>query len=401
MSLLLGGSLAMLRPAFAEEIPEVFDPVRPAGMGGAYTAVANDESSLWTNPAGIGRARKFRTRHNIHVFKFPNAIGGANSEGRGLYEAFNASADDSLGNVVGSADNLGDKPFWARAAAFPVTIFDLGRQAPTALGFYSINTAQAVIDKDEPTQARVRVVADSGAVLGLGWTNSSNRFNVGLSFRPTTRYAYEDRIPTDTLLDKTAMQEKLAQDANKSAGVGVDFGVMATLADFWYPTIGISALNLPTGCKENYLNPFTEQMETVCGTTYTGSFANEYALSTVDPTDIRVGVSILPRLTRSLAIRLAIDAHHLAVVQPTQTYGLSGIDVSKLLHGGIELVTGNPLEVSPFGIRGGYSQGYATFGATMNLGFISLDFASFGRDVGAGATPVEDRRYTGSVSFSF
>ncbi len=48
-------------PANAEEIPEGFTGVRSIGMGDAFTAVANDENAIWTNPAGIGRSRKARS----------------------------------------------------------------------------------------------------------------------------------------------------------------------------------------------------------------------------------------------------------------------------------------------------------------------------------------------------
>src|SRR5690606_5221140 len=130
---------------------------------------------------------------------------------------------------------------------------------------------------------------------------------------------------------------------------------------------GISVLNLPTGCRENYLNPFTEKRETVCGTAYSGSFGNEDALSTVDPVDIRAGVSITPRLSRKLAMRFALDAHHLAYVSGEQIYGLQGIEASKLVHAGVELFVGNPLLIPPVAVRAGYNQGFVTMGASLNL----------------------------------
>lgn len=396
-------ALELLAPAslFAEEIPENFQGVRPMGMGNAYTAVANDESSVWTNPAGIGRSRKARSQSLFSITKVPNIIMGANAESRAFYQGFKGSQDKSVESVLDETDNLGDKPFWARASFFPVTVFDASRETPMAFGLYSNTTVQAIIPKDTPEEARVQAVSDIGSVVTLSFTNDSNRFNVGFNVRPTMRYAYEDRIPSEDLLNKGTMKTHLKDDSNKSRGLGADFGMMYTVADFWYPTIGVSVLNLPTGCKKNYLNPFTEKLETVCGTVYKGDFANEDALSTVDPTDIRAGVAITPRLGRKTNLRFALDAHHIPLGSSTQSYGLSGIEPSKLFHAGVELFFGNPLLVSPFSLRAGYSQGFMTAGATVNLGFLELEFATYGVDVSSSVTPIEDRRYLGALSFDF
>lgn len=387
--------------ANAEEIPEYFTAVRPIGMGDAFTAVANDENSIWTNPAGIGRVRKARSRNAFSIVKFPNVIGGTNSEGYSFNKAYKSSAEKNVDEIISGAEGLADKPFWARAAAFPVTLFNAGREVPMAFGLLSNTTAKIVIPSDTPDVARIEAISDVGGVLSLGFTTVANRMNIGLQARPIARYAYEDRIPSQDLLNKGVMTERLQAGANKSQAVALDAGIMMTLGDFWFPTFGAAIFNIPVGCKSNYLNPFTEKPERVCGTVYSGSFANEDALSTVDPTDIRVGISITPRLSQKIAVRLALDGHHLPAGDTSASYGLQGIEVSKLIHAGAELVLGNPLLVSPFSLRTGYSQGFPTAGASINIGFLSLDAAVFGRDVSSTSSPIEDLRYLGSASFDF
>jgi hypothetical protein len=394
-------SLGAAPRARAEEIPEFFTGVRPIGMGDAFTAVANDENSIWTNPAGIGRTRKARSRSTFNVTKFPNIIAGANTEGRTFYQGYQSAQDKSVESILAAADDLGDKPFWARASMFPVTIFDVSRDTPMAFGLYSNTTLKAVIPKDTPEEARIEAVSDLGSVVTFGHTSDANRFNVGLQARPTMRYAYEDRVESSVLLDKDALKAKAADGANSSQGLGVDFGAMYTVADFWFPTVGVSVLNLPTGCRKDYLNPFTRKRENICGTVYNGDFANEDALSTVDPTDVRVGVSITPRLGRKLNLRFAVDAHHIPLGDASQSYGLGGIEASKLIHAGVELFVGNPLLISPFSLRAGYSQGFATMGASLNLGLLQLEFATYGRDVSSTAEPIEDRRLLASLTLDF
>lgn len=383
----------------AQELPEFFVPVRPVGMGGAFTGVANDESAVWTNPAGISRVRKARSRKGIHLVKFPNLILGLNKDGRTFQESFQANTEQNVEAIVQATEGIEGKPFWARAALFPVMAYDLGQGNPGAIGLFSNSTTKIAVDRDNPDQTRIEGVADVGGVLNFVITNATNRFSVGVQVRPVYRFAYEDTVATSFLLENvSAKKSRLESDSNKSSGVGVDAGLLWTVADFWFPTIGVSALNLPTGCVNDYLNPFTEKRQKICGTAYTGDFGNPEALSRVDPTDIRVGFSIIPRVFRKFAIRFAIDAHHLYVYDGTSYYGLPGADAGKLLHFGAELFFGNPLLISPLSFRLGASQGFVSAGATVNFAYLSLNFATYGRDISTSSSSKEDRRYLVSIS---
>lgn len=386
--------------SWSEEIPEHFTPVRPSAMGGAFTAVANDESAIWSNPAGIGRTRKQRSRALFHVLKVPNVIIGANKDSRNFYDVFSATADSSVANSI-SQSRVADKPLYIRAAAFPVAIFDkAGYQTPMAGAIYSNTTAKVLVEKDTPTEARVEATSDIGGVMSFGFTDASNLINFGIQLRPVLRYAYSDRIPSAELPDKQKINQRFKDDANQMYGLGIDAGILYTIADFWYPTIGVAILNVPNGCKAEYLNPFTEKMTSMCGNVYRGDINSPDALSTVDPMDTRIGLSITPRFAQDLSVRFALDIHQIPLGTESQSFGLRGVDLSKLIHFGAELFLGNPLQISPLAIRGGYSQGFVTAGATVDFGFMHIDFATYGRDVSSTSKPLEDRRYLGSLSFA-
>ena len=395
------GCVGDIASVYAEEAPEVFTPVRPMGMGGAFTAVANDESSIWTNPAGVARIRKPRSRKIIGMTKIPGLSLGVNRESRSFYSGFKSSQEKNVEDVISSSGDMGDKPFWGRASLFPVMIFDLAPNNPAAFSLFSVTTIQMAVDADDASQAKMTAISDMGSTITVGISNFSRRLDVGVQVRPMFRYAYEDTVPSSIIVDKNELQRRLKDESNKSSAIAFDLGFSFTLADFWFPTLGLSILNAPTGCREGYLNPFTKTRQKVCGTKYTGSFGNEEALSTIDPTDIRVGVSILPRLGRKVALRFALDAHHLYLTDGTQYYGLPGLETSKMLHGGVELVTGNPLEISPFTLRVGANQGFYTFGFSLNFSMFSLDFATYGTDISSSATAEEDRRYVGGLSMVF
>jgi hypothetical protein len=391
--------LALSSPALAE-IPEGYLTPRPMALGGAFTGVANDESAFWTNPAGIARVRKARSRKNVHILKFPNITLGLNAASRSFYGAISGTTSSGVADVIANTDFDTARPFYARAAMFPSVLFDIGRNNPLGLGIFQNSTFRVYIDKDVPTDARVSSVSDIGTGFGYAWTDSSNRITLGFVFRPTYRYAYEDTISSSELKSRTDLYNRVKRDSNRGFGMGADVGFLYTLADYWFPTLGLAVRNLPTGCKSDYLNPFTEKRQNICGTKYVGPQGNPEALSVIDPTDARVGVSISPRVSGDFGIRFSADVQNIYLGQNNTYYGLPGIDVAKMIHGGLELFTGNPLERGAYAVQVGANQGFVTWGFIINSTFGSLEFASYAADVSNTVKRVEDRRYLTSFSMS-
>lgn len=392
--------------ALAQELPENYTPTRPMGMGGAFTAVADDQNSLWTNPGGIGRIRKAYSRKNLHLLAFPNIIAGWNKDGLTFYNTIKATnssegTTSNVQNAIESTEGVQDKPLWARASVAPVAFFEPSKGAPMAFGLVSNTRMQLQVNSNEPTAAQIQTVSDFAAVMGFGFQDRSNRLNMGVSFRPTTRYAFDDKLPVELLTNKGELQKKIRTGSNIVNGLGVDIGALWTLADFWFPTIGFSVLNLPTGCRTEYLNPYAEVRQTVCGTAYSGKINNPEAESLLDPMDTRFGVAITPRLTNKLALRVAADVHHMYFNSGTNYYGLSGVAPLKQIHAGMELFVGNPLQLSPLSARVGFNQGFFTVGGTIRIGVLLLEVASFGQDISASTTPREDRRTLVSLSLEF
>lgn len=392
----LAATLLIASFARAEEIPESFVPVRPQGIGGAFTAIANDEDAVWTNPAGISRVRKPRSRSTVNLVRFPNIIVGANTKSQEFMKGVRSGSDD-LSSVAERADELGEKPFWATAGAYPVMMLDI-QKTPAVIGAYTLTTLKSVISRDNPELANTNAVSDTGGIFGMAWTDRSNRFSLGFTSRYVVRLAYEDRVPVSVLAEPKELQSRIKAGSNKSGAVGLDFGMLWTIADFWFPTIGLAVLNAPLGCQKEYLDPFSKKREEVCGTVFRGDLANPEAISVVDPTDIRFGLSITPRFSHSLAARIAVDVHHMPFVAGEKVYGLQDIDFMKQFHAGIEFFTGNPLVPSPFTVAVGISQGYYTFGAGVRLGYLALDFTTFGKDISNTASPIEDRRMLFNLS---
>lgn len=400
LTFLMLAAVFLFAPYSRAEVPDGYLSPRPAGMGGAFTAVANDESVFWTNPAGISRVRKARSREVVHIVKIPNVTIAANTNSKNVLSVIKGSTSDGVADAIAGSSLSPAKPFYARAAAFPVILFDAGKNNPMGFGVFENSAMRVFIDKNIPTDARIVAVTDVGANYGVAYSNPSNRFNLGMTLRPTYRYAYEDTSPTSELKSKTALVKRINKGSNRGVGVGADVGFLFTLADFWYPTIGGAIRNLPTGCKANYLNPFTELRQNICGTKFSGSSGNPDALSVLDPMDTRIGVSISPRLAKDFGMRFTGDIQNISLGSGKTYYGMPGIDAAKMLHGGIEFYSGNPLARSAFAVQVGANQGFVTWGVTANTPFASLEIASYGADISSTVKRIEDRRYVASISFA-
>lgn len=405
---LTGSLLLWFSVATAEEIPEGYTGIRPAGMGNAFTALSNDHNAIWTNPAGIARVRKARSRYFFNVVHFPNLVAGVNTEGRQFYRKLQASGGskksaESIQNILESLDELSQASIWARASTAMLSFFDVPRGAPWAFGLVTDSRINISRDSDDSSVAIVDSLSDFGAVLTLGATNRTNRLNAAVQLRPVYRFSYYDKLPVDSLVSFDAeTRSKVTKDSNSGSGIGIDAGVMWTFADFWFPTVGLAIRNLPTGCVSDYLNAFAEVRQKVCGTKYGGNVNNPESPSLVDPMDTRIGLSMTPRLTHKMALRFAVDYHHIYFTPDNQTYyGLSGIEPLKQTHAGVELFFGNPLELNPFSLRVGFNQGFMTYGATIRMGVFLMEAAVYGRDISSGSSGKEDRRMLLSLAAEF
>ena len=394
----------------AAELPYFYTATSAFGMGGAHTAISNDGFSPWTNPAGISRIRKNRSRKTLNLIRMPEITAATNQKGQQFVSAIRGNGDEAekIANITSAV--AGDQNSFAGSAAYSsiatgvLGFMDIPRHSPWVLGAMTHSHSKIISDSPSTTNpgATVEFVSDTFGILGMAFTNRTNRVNAGIQIRQISRFGYEDKMEIATLAagDFNALKDTFLKDSNQLSATAVDFGFMATLADFWFPTIGLAAYNLPvSGCVENYLNPYTQTRQTVCGTVYSGTIQNPESLHLVDPTDLRAGISITPRLSRKFAFRFAVDMHHIVVTPDNKSYyGLDGIGFQKQLHGGVEIVIGNPITINPVSFRFGMNQGITTYGASLRLGWLSLEFASYGVDTSASVASVEDRRNQATIA---
>src|SRR5690606_23650032 len=139
----------------------------------------------------------------------------------------------------------------------------LGKQGAIAVGGYISGQGFVALDPEAPLNTSVTSILDTSGLINIGFSNQTNRLSFGLTLRPIQRIAYEDTIPTLELANAALIQERIQFDSLSLMGMGVDAGLMFTFADYWFPTLGIAIRNIPTGTKQDFLNPYSKKNQTI------------------------------------------------------------------------------------------------------------------------------------------
>lgn len=385
---------------FGQEIPSDFRSVRALGMGGASAAVGNDEYAPYTNPAGIGRVRKPRSKDSIGRVSGLGLVLIGNDQGKRASSNFSIDPSERLDKLFEAAKDNAGKPILFETQLYPALMWG-SKRGPTFLFGTTFRTKNEIIYSDISSEsieniAHVSSVNTAGVVFGIGGTTARGVSNWGLSVRPQYRYSLQAPDYDASSVSFSNFKNELTSKANQTLGIALDAGVQFVAADYWLPTLGIAVRNIPLGCKSNYYNPYTSKGETMCGTVFAGSVKNRDDPYLVDPTEVRIGLSITPRIRASgerINLRLTGDIAPLGYNMGSQSFGMTEIPINKMAHAGAELYFGDAFTAPKFALRGGISQGYPTFGASLSLLLVDFDFASYTEDVGIGAKRNGDRRY--------
>ena len=365
--------------SFAESIPTDWNGVRSNGMGGAFTATANDETSIYSNPAGLSETRNPLTKKFIHELKLPDIEIGGNPQ---MLSNMGSDPTNWGSDLIRSAKSNPGNQSYLLLQSFNEMIMGAKNSATILIGApIRSENKLAFINKSSPNQAYFSSVTTVSGAVAVSGASQRGFFRYGIAFRPNYRVDYQNQNVDTTKYTSTNDLVNLANsDGVKTTSVGIDAGFTATAADYWFPTFGFAIRNIPTGCVNNYTNPINQNTETMCGATRDGGSSSSQNASKIDPTEIRAGFSLTPRgkLGKSkVNLRLSMDVYPIPIQIDNSNYGVGGIDTSKLIHAGAELFFGNVLIQQGFGIRGGYMEGGPTWGTSFNLSFLSIEYSSY------------------------
>lgn len=341
----------------AEPLPLFYQGIRPLGMGGAFTAVADDENAMFYNPAGLNRIKGYGrfellnptvevSTKTIEFFQDLQDVADAQTDSEQA-----TLATDFLDRWLGEHVHM-------RGAVFPnLTVHNFG------IGVLGQGVFDGEVHNPAGSNAlRVRAGYDvAGLVSGaMGFSPAGSALRVGLTGKFIRRELLDQSYTVNDLVQQDGID--LDRDSVDGSGFGLDLGVMLGLPLPLKPSVGVTVQNM--------------------GDVDLGD-AGEL------PQQINMGVALQPSLPFG-TLTLAAD-----LVDITTELGTDS-DMGKRLHTGAELKF-----PAVFSVRAGLNQGYLTAGATIDLRILKLAYAYAIEEVGAFAGQTADRRHVAQLSLGF
>lgn len=348
--------------AHAEEIFEFYTGVRQLGMGGAYTATVNDETSVLTNPAGLGKIR------DVIVMVIDPELHGSMND----FQIATGEYATRVFSVQGLLDALNQqkgKHWHAKAQIFPSIVtpnFGLG-----VLAKYSYDAE----------------VDEAGAVYRLDYTND---YAIALGyclrfFGGVVKLGFAgrlvDRVEVAQDLDATATDLELSAIASEGTGVAADAGLIITAPVVLLPSLAVVVRDI--GNTKYTLSD---------GAILTTATRPRETKQKVD-----AGISFSPILANRARASFVAEYHDVLTASEEK-------DHFRRVHTGIEF---NVADF--FFVRGGMNQRYWTAGIELASERFQLQATSYGEEIGTVTTsgdtvtitPREDRRWVGKMSIRF
>lgn len=332
----------------AAQIARYQESTRALGMGGAFTAVADDENALFYNPAGLTGVEKW----NVNLI---NPMIEFNKNSIDFYEDFSDIDSSSTDEMAALLKQYIGVPINLRFSVFP--------------NFVKHNFAMGVLVRDEisavahnPPSPEMQVDADVSAGAHIGFSHQWGGFSAGLGLKYLYVASLNQKYEAADLASP-GLQDRIEDDLNKDQGFGLDLGLMYKFDVLMNPTIAFAAMNaLETGASD--LDPYKRHYN--------------------------VGLALSHKFFDSLALTGALD-----YIDITNELGTDK-DMVKRLHTGLELKL--PFLLS---VRAGLNQGYPTYGATLDLYILKVIYAHYYEELGAKAGEKLDERHVVKVNLGF
>ncbi len=349
--------LTLCAPAHAAEIYEFYNGVRSLGMGGAYVTTANDETALYTNPAGLGKLR----------------------------DAFVTIADPE----VGFTDNITDfVPFGdiTDLASAQGLIAIMTRQPGKHLHFHAQFSPSLVLPNfgigllakwetnawtnNPATTVTMNYRNDYALTLAYNFRLFDGIIKVGVNAK------YIDRIEVrNATFPTTTTNLNFKNISSEGTGVSSDAGIIMTAPWKLLPSLGVVVRD-------------------VGHTSFTmsdGAFYRSTTRPQQEQQQVDAGFSVSPIFGKNVRGILTAEVHDVTTKDP-----LEKADIMRRFHGGMEI---NVADF--FFLRGGANQKFWTAGFEFASEKFQLQGAYYGEDVGTPNNPIEDRRLVGKFVIRF
>lgn len=362
-------------------------------LGGSQTAHAFSEDALFANPAALNKTRHPRSRQTIDKIDVPGLSVGGNKSTASLLKGKSLQPSSWLQSFAGTS---GSERNYAETQMFPWLVMG-ERGGPT---FFLATPARTFLIAEPSTDGGVsRTISTettATAALNISLASRTGAAALGLSLRPNIRWNSSASYNLADAVSSKSVLGAIKSEVHKTTATPIDVGFIVTAGDFWLPSFGISVLNIPTGCVDNFTNPATGKTQSICGALRTGDVVDGLSGTRIDPTEIRAGFSIVPRFrvgNLRLNLKISGDIFPLPIRYAGKNYGFQDVNINQLTHAGVELFLGNALGSQSFSLRGGLNDTRVSWGFSLPLPHLNLDVTSYEAALFTDGKSSKDRRY--------
>ncbi len=333
---------------FALELPRIYEGVRPLGMGGAFTAVADDSNAIFYNTAGLNRLETWS-------FEIPLIIETSKSNIDIVDEAQDVDFNSTTETAAFIRKHLGETG--------DVRVGLVPSFAKKNFGVALLSQGKATYRFDNPAFPETKVTASGvgSAQIGLAHAFFDDKLSVGAGVKYVTASVLDQTYTAQQIADSN-FDQTVEDDLMDGSGFGVDLGALYTLPFSIDSTLGLSVINL-----------------------------GGLDLGDAGKIDQQVNLGFAMRHSFESASWLKL----LAAVDVVDLFKEAGTDddIYKRLHMGLEA------KMPVLSLRVGLYQGYPSFGAGIDLKYAKLEYANYAAEVGAFAGDSADRRHVIQLAF--
>jgi hypothetical protein len=339
---------------------ETVQNVRAVGMGGATVAVADDESAIFSNPAGIGQEDD--PSLTLRGFSIPNLSLGVNAKTYDLFGNMESSTSGlkEVEKILPASENTA---LYFRGTSFPY--ITIGR---IQLGLLVDAAAEAVQDLGTNAQSvawdreiQVWQRSQAGLIAGFSVPHRKSGLSAGLTARYTFRTSY---FSTITETDNAVTRNETG--FNRTRGVALDGGFLFEPMSRYMiiPTVGISVRDIGN-------------------TLYRGTGKDDS--DEIEKANLMVGATwkLLPGKRGDTQVILTTEGHHLNDTRVA--------DKDKFRVGG-EVRFAQRITKAPIALRAGHNLRGFSYGASVNLLLLKLELGSLVEGIQTSSGVYLDRR---------
>ncbi len=232
----LAGPSGVAGSALFQQFPILYQGVLVEGMGGAFTAVADDSNAPFYNPAGLDNIQSstFQILNISADVTYPTLYPN-------LYNSLNGASTSNPSTYVNTFNSVAGQSLYARVGDYSnYTTHDF------AIGLLSNNQVLGVANASPTTTnlASLAALSDSGIVISGAYGFFNHHLQVGGTLMGL--YQMFENIPSLTVSQASAISSTLSSNLSHGFGVVGNLGAIYHFDLPLNPTLGASILNVGT-----------------------------------------------------------------------------------------------------------------------------------------------------------